>query len=95
MNRRIISRISGCCIAWSGFATPARAADDAFQKVPEVAVAPETGPHDFHKWAAVIHRQCDGKLPGGYAFEVLYKGGVVAKGAAGWARAPGRRPVPA
>ena len=56
-----------------------------------VAVAPEIGPHDFNKWAAVIHRQCDGKLPGGYAFEVLHEGKVVAKGAEGWARAPGRR----
>ena len=31
-----------------------------------VAVAPpEIGPHDFQKWAAVVHRECDGKLPGG------------------------------
>ena len=37
---------------------------------------------------AIIHQQCDGKLPGGYAFEVLHKGKVVAKGAEGWARAP-------
>ncbi len=53
-----------------------------------VAVAPEIGPHDFKKWADYIHQQCDGKLPGGYAFEVLHEGKVVAKGAEGWARAP-------
>jgi len=53
-----------------------------------VAVAPEIGPHDFAKWADYLHRQCDGKLPGGYAFEVLHEGKVVAKGAEGWARAP-------
>jgi CubicO group peptidase (beta-lactamase class C family) len=53
-----------------------------------VAVAPEIGPHNFDKWAAMIHEQCDGKTPGGYAFEVLHKGQVVAKAAEGWARAP-------
>ena len=53
-----------------------------------VAVAPEIGPHDFKQWAAIIHEKCDGKLPGGYAFEVLHQGKVMAKGAGGWARAP-------
>ena len=46
------------------------------------------GPHDFNKWAAVIHQQCDGKFPGGYAFVVLHHGKVVAKAAGGWARTP-------
>jgi len=62
--------------------------DRQHQPLHWVAVAPEIGPHDFKKWAAVIHRECDGKLPGGYAFEVLREGKVVAKGAEGWARAP-------
>jgi CubicO group peptidase (beta-lactamase class C family) len=53
-----------------------------------VAVAPEIVPHDFEQWAAVVHRQCDGKLPGGYAFAVLQQGKVVAQGAEGWARTP-------
>ncbi|HEX4000898.1 MAG TPA: serine hydrolase domain-containing protein [Pirellulales bacterium] len=53
-----------------------------------VAVAPEIGPHDFSKWSDYLHKQCDGKLAGGYAFEVLQHGEVVAKGAEGWARAP-------
>ena len=64
------------------------ALDKQHQSLHWVAVAPEIGPHDFKKWAAVIHRQCDGKLPGGYAFEVLHGGKVVAEGAEGWARAP-------
>jgi CubicO group peptidase (beta-lactamase class C family) len=59
-----------------------------------VAVAPEIGPHDFKKWAAVIHRECDGKMPGGYAFEVLHQGKVVAQGAEGWARAPWEKDHP-
>jgi CubicO group peptidase (beta-lactamase class C family) len=58
------------------------------QLVRWVAVAPEFGPHDFKKWAAVIHQHCDGKLLGGYAFEVLQHGKVVAAEAQGWARAP-------
>ncbi len=53
-----------------------------------VAVAPEFGPHDFKKWAEYIHQQCNGKLPAGYAFEVLHQGTVVAAGAEGWARTP-------
>lgn len=53
-----------------------------------IAVAPEIGPHDFEKWAAIIHEQCDGKTPGGYAFEVFHQGKLVAKAAEGWARAP-------
>lgn len=53
-----------------------------------VAVAPEFGPHDFKKWAAYIHQQCDGKIPAGYAFEVLHEGKVVAAAAEGWARTP-------
>jgi CubicO group peptidase (beta-lactamase class C family) len=53
-----------------------------------VSVASEIGPHDFNKWSDYIHKQCDGKLPGGYAFEVLHQGKIVAKGAEGWARAP-------
>jgi CubicO group peptidase (beta-lactamase class C family) len=53
-----------------------------------VAVAPEVGPHDFEKWEAVIRRECDGKLPGGYAFAVLHKGKVAKEVAEGWARAP-------
>lgn len=51
-----------------------------------VAVAP--GPHDFRKWTAVIQRECDGKLSGGYAFAVMHQGKVVAEAAEGWARAP-------
>jgi CubicO group peptidase (beta-lactamase class C family) len=53
-----------------------------------VAVAPETGPHDFKKWAAYLHEKCDGKLPGGYAFIVMHEGKIVARGAEGWARTP-------
>jgi len=53
-----------------------------------VAVAPEIGPHDFDKWADYLHKECDGKLAGGYAFEVFHEGKLVAKGAEGWARAP-------
>ena len=64
MKGRMISCIAGCCLAWSGFTMAARAAGDVV-----------IGPHDFQKWAAVIHRQCDGKLPGCYAFEVLQHGG--------------------
>ena len=59
-----------------------------------VAVAPEIGPHDFVKWVRIIHEQCDGKLPGGYAFEVLQAGKVVAKGVEGWARAPWEKDHP-
>ncbi len=47
-----------------------------------------SGTHDFTKWSAIIHRACDGKLAGGYAFEVLHAGKVVAAGAEGWARTP-------
>jgi CubicO group peptidase (beta-lactamase class C family) len=46
------------------------------------------GTHDFAKWSAIMHRACDGKLAGGYAFEVSRAGKVVAAGAEGWARAP-------
>ena len=59
-----------------------------------VAVAPEGGPHDFAKWSDVIHRACDGKLAGGYAFEVLDSGRIVAKGAEGWARTPWQKVNP-
>jgi CubicO group peptidase (beta-lactamase class C family) len=64
------------------------ALEQQHQELNWVAVAPEIGPHDFNKWAAILHQQCDGKLSGGYAFEVLHEGKVVAKGAEGWARAP-------
>lgn len=64
------------------------ALDQQHQSLNWVAVAPEIGPHDFTKWAGILHQQCDGKAPGGYAFEVLLAGKVVAKGAEGWARAP-------
>jgi CubicO group peptidase (beta-lactamase class C family) len=46
------------------------------------------GTHDFAKWSAIVHRACDGKLAGGYAFEVLHAGKIVASGAEGWARTP-------
>jgi CubicO group peptidase (beta-lactamase class C family) len=57
-----------------------------------VAVAP--GPHDFEKWKAIVHRECDGKLPSGYAFAVMHEGKVVAEGAEGWARAPWEKEHP-
>ena len=53
-----------------------------------VAIGPDIGPHDFKKWALVVHQHCDGKLAAGYAFEVMQKGKVVAEEAQGWARAP-------
>jgi CubicO group peptidase (beta-lactamase class C family) len=53
-----------------------------------VAVMPASGPTDFARWSQVIHGALDGKLAGGYAFEVLDHGKVVARGAEGWARAP-------
>jgi CubicO group peptidase (beta-lactamase class C family) len=59
-----------------------------------IAVAPEGGPHDFAKWSNIIHRALDGKLAGGYAFEVLQKGKVVAKGAEGWTRTPWEKQNP-
>ena len=71
------------------------ALDQHHQSLHWVAVAPETGPHDFNQWAAVIHQQCDGKLPGGYVFIVLHHGKVVAQAAEGWARSPGRQTIPA
>jgi CubicO group peptidase (beta-lactamase class C family) len=81
-------RIITCCSLWFGLALAASAADAL------VSPGMETSPHDFHKWAALIHRQYDGKTPGGYAFEVLYRGRVVAKGAEGWARAPWEKAYP-
>jgi CubicO group peptidase (beta-lactamase class C family) len=59
-----------------------------------VAVGPDIGPHDFKKWSAIVHEHCDGKLPAGYAFEVLQKGEVVAQEAHGWARAPWEKDHP-
>lgn len=59
-----------------------------------VAVAPAVGAHDFEKWKGIIHRQYEGKVPGGYAFAVLHQGKIVAEGAAGWARAPWEKEHP-
>ena len=53
-----------------------------------IAVKPELGPHDYARWAQMIHSAFDGKLAGGYAFEVRDHGKIVAGGAEGWARAP-------
>jgi CubicO group peptidase (beta-lactamase class C family) len=58
------------------------------QSLKWVAIAPQLGPHDFGKWSQIVHSACDGKLAGGYAFEVLHDGKIVASGAEGWARAP-------
>ena len=59
-----------------------------------VAIAPQFAPHDFQKWAAIVRRQCAGKLAGGYAFAVWHRGQRVADGAAGWARAPWEKEHP-
>jgi len=53
-----------------------------------IALKPLSGRHDFAKWSQMVHAALDGKLAGGYAFEVLDHGKVVAQGAQGWARAP-------
>jgi CubicO group peptidase (beta-lactamase class C family) len=59
-----------------------------------IAVSPNPGPHDFDQWAGIIHRAYDGKLAGGYGFEVRHHGKVVASGAEGWARAPWEKEAP-
>ena len=57
------------------------------QSKPEIAPH-EIAPHDFDKWARLIHNTYDDKLAGGYAFEVRHGGKIVAAGDHGWARAP-------
>jgi CubicO group peptidase (beta-lactamase class C family) len=44
--------------------------------------------HDLAKWSAIVHRAYDDRLAGGYGFEVLHAGKVLAAGAEGWARTP-------
>lgn len=53
-----------------------------------VTVAPELGEHHFDRWAPFIAKAYDGKIPGGYAFEVMSHGEIVASGAYGLAREP-------
>ena len=77
-----------CCFLWSGLARFALAGDGSLDS------GVRTTQHDFDKWAAIIHRQYDGKIRGGYAFEVLHEGKIVATGAAGWARGPGEKEHP-
>ena len=76
------------CLVWPCLAMAAVAGDGL------VSPGGGTGLHDFNKWTAIIHRQYKGKMPGGYAFEVLHEGKVVAKGAEGWARAPKEKDHP-
>ena len=52
------------CLVWPCLAMAAVAGDGL------VSPGGGTGLHDFNKWAAIIHRQYKGKMPGGYAFEV-------------------------
>lgn len=59
-----------------------------------LAVMPTLGPPNFAKWSQIIHGALDGKLAGGYVFEVLDHGKVVAQGAEGWARAPWEKADP-
>ncbi len=47
-----------------------------------------SAPHDFAKWNQLIHRELDGNLAGGYAYEILQHGRPVAIGEYGYARAP-------
>jgi CubicO group peptidase (beta-lactamase class C family) len=64
------------------------------QSLKWVAVAPQIGEHDFTKFSNVIHRAYDGKLIGGYGFEIRHEGKIVASGAEGWARAPREKEDP-
>jgi CubicO group peptidase (beta-lactamase class C family) len=64
------------------------------QSMKWVAVAPVLGPHDFKKWSEIIHKAYDGKLAGGYGFEVRHEGKIVASGTEGWARAPWEKQSP-
>jgi CubicO group peptidase (beta-lactamase class C family) len=59
-----------------------------------IAVVPTPGKHDFNKWSEKIRGALNGKFAGGYAFEVLDEGKVVASGAEGWARAPWEKEHP-
>ena len=53
-----------------------------------IAIEPEGGPHDFQKFAEIVHQNWDEKRPGGYAYAVMHKGKVVLHETHGWARAP-------
>jgi CubicO group peptidase (beta-lactamase class C family) len=58
-----------------------------------IAVKPGSGPHDFARWAQMMHETYDGKLTGGYGFEVRDHGKIVASGAEGWARTSNDAPA--
>ncbi|HEY2341382.1 MAG TPA: serine hydrolase domain-containing protein, partial [Chthoniobacteraceae bacterium] len=52
------------------------------------AETPAQSPHDFALWRRLIHRELDGTVVGGYGYEILQHGKVVAAEAKGFARAP-------
>lgn len=56
--------------------------------------APGPPPHDFSRFAAIIHRQLAGHIEGGYAFAVTHGGAIVASDTFGWARTPSERERP-
>jgi hypothetical protein len=53
-----------------------------------IAVKGSLGKPNFVKWSELIHRAYDGKIAGGYAFQVFHYGMLAAEGAEGWARLP-------
>lgn len=57
-------------------------------------VTPQEKTHDFKSFQETIERELNGKISGGYAFAVLYKGRLQTSGAWGWARRPGERVDP-
>jgi CubicO group peptidase (beta-lactamase class C family) len=70
---------------------PSRAVDQAYQngQWPKwIAVKGSLGKPNLIKWSALIHRAYDGKIAGGYAFQVFQHGKLAGQGAVGWARLP-------
>ena len=53
-----------------------------------IAARPTLGEPEFAKWSELMHGAYDGKLAGGYAFQVFHHGKLMAEGAEGWARLP-------
>jgi len=62
---------------------------------PDVPAAAPSQPHDFTVWNRLIHEELDGAVAGGYAYEILQNGKIVAWGQNGFARAPWERLEPA
>jgi len=56
--------------------------------------SPPGRPHDFAEWDRLIRKELDGTLAGGYAYEILQNGRVVASDQRGFARAPREKVSP-